>query len=36
MADTVDLQVSGPEDELKLLNDILGPFNPTYFYEMQV
>ena len=36
IADTVDLQITGPEGELKQLEETFKPFNPTYFYEVQV
>lgn len=36
IADTVDLQITGPESELKQLEETFKPFNPTYFYEVQV
>lgn len=34
LADIIDLQVTGPEAELKSLEESLAGFNPTYFYEV--
>jgi hypothetical protein len=34
IAEVVEVQVTGPESELKSLEDTLAAFNPTYFYAV--
>ena len=34
LAEMVEIQITGPEEEVKILEESLGAFNPVPYYEL--